>query len=63
MKTELERALEAFQPASEENKILFMKEINKIVPTAFSLAEETRDAELEALIKKSGGGFLMRFES
>jgi len=52
VKTELEQALEAFQRAPEENKILFMKEIKKILPTAFSLAEETRDPELEALIKK-----------
>jgi len=52
VKTELEQALEAFQRAPEENKILFMKEIKKILPTAFSLAEETRDPELEALIRK-----------
>jgi len=52
VKTELKQALEAFQRAPEENKILFMKEIKKILATAFSLAEETRDPELEALIRK-----------
>jgi len=38
--------------APEEHKIEFMREVGKILPTAVTLAQETRDPELQALIKK-----------
>jgi len=52
VKAEFRQALENFERAPEESKLQFMKEIGKILPTAVTLARETRDPELEALIKK-----------
>mgnify|MGYP001035704116 CR=1 FL=1 len=52
VKAEFRQALENLERAPEENKIEFMKEVGKILPTAVTLAQETRDKELEALIKR-----------
>ena len=46
------QSLGNLERAPEEHKIEFMKEVGKILPTAVTLAQETRDQELEALIKK-----------
>jgi len=52
IKTELASAVEAYQRAPEESKLLFLKQIGKILPTAMTFARETRDPELQELIKK-----------
>jgi len=52
IKTELGSAVEAYERAPEESKFLFLKQIGKILPTAMTLARETRDQELQELIKK-----------
>ena len=52
VKAEFRQALENFERAPEESKLQFMKEIGKILPTAVTLARETRDPELQDLIKK-----------
>jgi len=52
VKAEFRQALENLERAPEEHRIEFMREVGKILPTAATLAQETRDPELEALIKK-----------
>jgi len=51
-KAQFRQALENLERAPEEHKIEFMKEVGKILPTAVTLAQETRDPELEALIRQ-----------
>jgi len=53
VKAEFRQALENFERAPQETKLSFLKEIGKILPTAVSLARETRDPELETLIRKA----------
>jgi len=52
VKAQFRQVLENLERAPEEHKIEFMKEVGKILPTAVALAQETRNPELEALIKK-----------
>jgi len=52
VKAEFRQALENFERPPEESKLQFIREIGKIPSTAVTLARETQDPELEALIKK-----------
>jgi len=52
VKAQFRQALENLKRAPEEHKIEFMKEVRKILPTAVTLAQETGDPELEALIRQ-----------
>jgi len=52
VKTELASAVESYERAPSESKFHFMKVIGRILPTAVTLARETRDPELQELIRK-----------
>jgi len=51
-KAQFRQSLENLERAPEEHRIEFMKEVGRILPTAVTLIQETRDPELEALIKR-----------
>jgi len=53
VKAQFRQALKNLERAPEEHKIEFMKEVGRILPAAVTVAQETRDPELEALIKKA----------
>jgi len=50
IKSELSRLLKVFGTCEPQAKMDFLKEIQKILPSAFTLLEETRDPELQELI-------------
>jgi len=52
VKSELERCLSLYKSAQPEYKIEWLKQIQKLFPTAIYLAEETRDPELQELVKQ-----------
>jgi len=52
IKSELCRLLKVFGTCEPQAKMDFLKEIQRILPSAFTLFEETRDPELQELIKQ-----------
>lgn len=50
IKSELQRLVRVLASCEPPAKMDFLKEIQKILPSAFSLLEETRDPELQELI-------------
>lgn len=52
IKSELQRLVKVLGTCEPLVKMDFLKEIQKILPSAFSLLEETRDPELQELIKQ-----------
>jgi Cft2 family RNA processing exonuclease len=52
VKSELQRLLRVLGSCQPESKMDFLKEIQRILPSAFSLFEETRDPELQDLIRQ-----------
>jgi hypothetical protein len=52
IKSELQRLVRVLASCQPESKMDFLKEIQKILPSAFSLLEETRDPELQDLVKQ-----------
>jgi len=53
IKSELQRLVRVLGGTCEPHlKMDFLKEIQRILPSAFTLLEETRDAELQELIKQ-----------
>lgn len=52
VKNELKEALDAYQECEPRYKLEWLKNIQKIYPTAQTLVNETRDLELQELIKQ-----------
>jgi predicted LPLAT superfamily acyltransferase len=52
VKSELQRLLRVLASCEPQAKMDFLKEIQRILPSAFTLLEETRDQELQELIKQ-----------
>jgi hypothetical protein len=52
IKTELQRLVRVLGSCQPDSKMYFMKDLQKILPSAFPLLEETRDPELQELIKQ-----------
>jgi len=52
IKDELSRLIKILGTCEPQAKMDFLKEIQKILPSAFTLLEETRDPELQELIKQ-----------
>jgi len=52
IKSELQRLVRVLGSCQPESKMDFMKDLQKILPSAFTLLEETRDPELQELIKQ-----------
>lgn len=52
VKSELQRLVRVLGTCEPQAKMDFLKEIQKILPSAFTLLEETRDPELQELIKQ-----------
>jgi len=50
IKSELQRLVRVLGTCEPKAKLDFLKEIQKILPSAFTLLEETRDPELQELI-------------
>jgi predicted Zn-dependent protease len=52
IKSELSRLVRVLQTCEPNAKMDFLKEIRKILPSAFTLLEETRDPELQELVRQ-----------
>jgi len=52
IKSELQRLVKVLGTCEPQAKMDFLKEIQRILPSAFTLLEETRDPELQELIKQ-----------
>jgi len=52
VKSELERLLRVYESCQPEMKAEFLKQVQRLLPSAFSLLEETRDLELQELINR-----------
>jgi hypothetical protein len=52
IKSELQRLLRVLANCPPENRMNFLREIQRILPPAFSFLEETGDPELQELIKQ-----------
>ena len=52
VRSELQRLLQVYESCEPEMKLEFLKQIQRILPSAFNLVEETRDPELQDLINQ-----------
>jgi predicted LPLAT superfamily acyltransferase len=52
IKSELQRLVKVLATCEPQAKMDFLKDIQRILPSAFTLLEETRDPELQELIKQ-----------
>ena len=52
VKSELQRLLQVYESCQPEMKLTFLKDIQKILPSAMHLVQETEDPELRGLIKQ-----------
>jgi len=52
VRSELQRLLQVYESCRPEMKLEFLKQIQRILPSALNLAEETKDPELQDLIKQ-----------
>jgi len=52
VRSELQRLLHVCESCQPEMKLEFLKQIQRILPSALDLAEETKDPELQDLIKQ-----------
>ena len=52
VKNELQRLVRVYESCQPELKTDFLKQIQRVLPSAFNLLEETRDPELQELIKQ-----------
>jgi len=52
VRSELQHLLQAYESCQPEMKLEFLKQIQRILPSALNLAEETKDPELQDLIKQ-----------
>ena len=52
IKGELQRLLNVYASCQPEMKMEFLKQIQRILPSAFSLLEETQDSELQGLVNQ-----------
>jgi len=50
VRSELQRLLQVYESCQPEMKLEFLKQIQRILPSALNLVEETRDPELQDLI-------------
>jgi len=52
VRSELQRLLHVYESCQPEMKLEFLKQIQRILPSALNLVQETRDPELQDLIKQ-----------
>ena len=52
VRSELQRLLQVYESCEPEMKLEFLKQIQRILPSALNLVEETRDPELQDLINQ-----------